>query len=38
MIRDRDAVYGDVLIRRLRAKGNSGSTNRAAIAVLERIL
>ena len=38
IIRDRDVVYGDVFIRRLRAMGNSGSANRAAIAVAERVL
>src|SRR5258705_13042328 len=42
IIRDRDAVYGDVFIRRLHpppsGDEHSGSTNRAAIAVAERIL
>ena len=33
IIRDRDAVHGDVFIRRLRA-----TANRAAIAVAKRIL
>jgi hypothetical protein len=38
IIRDRDALYGDVFIRRLRGDVHSGSANRAAIAVAERIL
>jgi hypothetical protein len=38
IIRDRDAVYGDVFIRRLPGDEHSGSANRAAIAVAERIL
>jgi hypothetical protein len=38
IIRHRDAVYGDVFIRRLPGDEHSGSANRAAIAVAERIL
>jgi len=37
VIRDLDAVYGNVFIRRLRAMGISGSANCAAIAVAEWI-
>ena len=38
IIRDRDRTYGDIVVRRLRAMGHSGSSNLAAVAMAEWIL